>query len=189
MMQVARALGGLVIALGLLGACATQLPDPTVTFDNIQRLRAAGLPPLALGDFTRSPELPEASDRSIAIRADSLRPPQGATFSSYLRDTIAAELAGAGLLDPMSTRILSAQLTRSEVSTFGSLSRGALSARFRLSNGQAATYEKEFTVEEEWPSAFMGVEAIPDAMNHYTGLYPKLFAALLADPEFRAAAQ
>lgn len=189
MMRVACALGGLVIALGLLGACATQLPSPTLTFDNVQRLRTAGLRPLALGEFTRGPEFSEARDRSIAIRADSLQPPQGDTFSGYLRDTIAAELTGAGLLDPTSTRILSAQLTRSEVSTFGSRSRGALSARFRLSNGQTTTYEKELLVEEEWQSAFFGAEAIPDAMNHYTGLYPKLLAALVADPEFRAAAQ
>ncbi len=189
MIRVARAFSALVIALGWLGACATQLPSPTLTFDNVQRLRTSGVPPLALGDFTRAPELSEASDRSIAIRADSLQPPQGSTFSAYLHDVVAAELAGAGLLDPASARTLSAQLTRSEVTTFGARSWGTVGARFRLSNGQFAAYDKEIIVDEEWASAFMGVEAIPDAMNHYTGLYAKLFAALVADPEFRAATQ
>jgi hypothetical protein len=186
-MPIARALGAFVLALGLLSGCATMLPSPAVTFDSVRSLRAAGTPPLALGDFTRVPELSEARDRSIGIRADSLQPPQGGTFSGYLRDTFAAELAGAGLLDPNSPWVLSAQLTRSNVSTGGSQSRGELGARFRVVSGGAIVFEKEIVLEDEWPSAFLGAEAIPDAMNHYTALYPKLLAALVADPEFKAA--
>jgi hypothetical protein len=142
---------------------------------------------LALGEFSRGPALPEARDRSIAIRADALQPPGGGTFSSYLRSTIEAELAGAGLLDGNSRYVLGAQLTQSEVSTFGSESRGRLAAMFRLSDGQTLVFEKELMVEDAWPSSFLGAIAIPEAMNHYTGLYPRLFAALLEDPEFRAA--
>lgn len=187
MKRIAYALGVFAVALGPLGGCATKLPSPTLTFDNVQGLRAAGIPPLALGEFTRGPELSEARDRSIGIRADSLQPPQGGAFSGYLRDTFAAELAGAGLLDRNSPRVISAQLTRSDVSTSGSQSRGELGARFFLRNGEATVFEKEIIIEDEWPSSFLGVEAIPDAMNHYTALYPKLLGALVADPEFRAA--
>ena len=97
--------------------------------------------------------------------------------------------AGRTRLDPQADRVLSAQLTRSELSTFGSNSRGALGARFRVTQKSAIIFEKQVTVEEEWPSAFLGAVAITDASNHYTGLYPKLWAALLADPEFRAAAR
>jgi len=178
-----------ILACVWIAACATSLPPPTATFDGIQQLRAAEIAPLALGDFTRAPELPEARDKSIAIRADSLQPPKGGTFSSFLRQTIEADLKGAGRLDPAADRILSAQLTRSDISTFGSNSRGALGARFRVTQKSAIIFEKQVTVEEEWPSAFLGAVAITDASNHYTGLYPKLWAALLADPEFRAAAR
>ncbi|MDZ4693049.1 hypothetical protein [Terricaulis sp.] len=176
-----------MVAVALLSACATQLPAPTLTFDNVSRLRQDSLPALALGEFTRGPELSEQRDRSISIRADSLRPPSGGTFSSYLRSTIESELAGAGKLDPASIYVLSAQLTRSEVSTGGAESRAALAAQFRLTRGDEVVYTRELTVTDDWPSAFMGAIAIPDAMNHYTGLYPRLFGALLEDPEFQAA--
>lgn len=175
------------IASVLLSACATQLAAPTSTFDNVSRLRADSLPALALGEFTRGPEISEGLDRSISIRADSLRPPSGGTFSGFLRTTIETELSGAGKLDAASPYTLSGQLRRSEVSTGGSMSQAALAAQFRLTRGGAVIYERELTVTDEWPSSFIGAIAIPDATNHYTGLYPRLFSALLDDPEFQAA--
>lgn len=176
-----------IFSSALLGACATQLPAPTQTFENVSRLRQDSVPPLALGEFTRGPELSEQRDRSISIRADSLQPPSGGTFSGYLRSTIESELAGAGKLDPASPFLLSGQLTRSEVSTGGSQSRATIAALFRVTRSGAVVYERELTVGDEWPSTFLGAIAIPEAMNHYTGLYPKAFGALLADPAFLAA--
>lgn len=182
-----RAIAAAIAVLGLLSACATQLPSPTLSFDNVQRLRAANIPPIALGEFTRAPSLSEAQDRRIGIRADSLRPPVGATFSSYLRSTIEAELVGVGVYDPASMLVLSAQLNRSEVSTGGADSGGVVGARFRLARNGVTVFEKDIVVEEQWPFALLGYTAINDAMNHYAGLYPKLFGALLADEEFLAA--
>jgi hypothetical protein len=189
MRSLARTFGFILVACAFMGACATQLPEPTQTFDNVVRVRDSVAPALALGEFTRGPELSEQRDRSISIRADSLRPPSGGTFSGYLRATIESELAGAGKLDPASPYVLSGQLTRSEVSTSGSQSQGALAAQFRLTRNSEIVFDQEITVTEEWPSSFFGAVAIPEAMNHYTGLYPKLFGALLADPQFQAAAR
>ncbi|MBK6703830.1 MAG: hypothetical protein IPG56_08790 [Caulobacteraceae bacterium] len=186
-MVIARALGAILTACVILSACATQLPAPTVTFDNVQRLREA--PALALGGFTRGSDLSEQRDRSLSIRADSLQPPGGGTFSGYLRSVIESELSGAGKLDSGSNLVLSAQLTRSEVSTSGSQGHGAIAAQFRLTRAGAVVFDKEISVQDQWPSSFLGGIAIPDAMNHYTGLYPQLFCALLADPDFQAAAR
>lgn len=187
MKRLARTFGALVIACAVLSACATQLPAPSLTFDNVQRLREASTPALALGEFTRGPGLSEADDRSIQVRADSLRPPSGGTYSAYLRSVIESELSGAGKLDPASPFVLSGQLMRSEVSTGGDQSRGALAAQFRLTRNGAVVFDKEIALAEQWPSSYWGIEAIPRAMNHYTGLYPKLFGALLDDPDFQAA--
>ncbi|MES1156384.1 MAG: hypothetical protein ABUL73_01275 [Alphaproteobacteria bacterium] len=175
--------------LCVVSGCATQLPAPTSTFDNIQQTRASNIAPLSLGAFGAGPSLPAGREHGLSFRADTLHPPTGGTFSGYLRETIAAELTAAGKLDPNSQHVLSGQLTRSEASTFGSQSRGELGARFQLTNGGTVVFNKEIVVDDTWPSAFMGATAIPDAENHYSGLYPKLFAALLADAEFRAAAQ
>lgn len=175
------------IALSALAACAAQLPPPSVTFENVQRLRETNTPALALGAFTRGSELSARQDQSIQIRAESLQPPSGDTFSAYLGSVIEVELTGAGRFDPASPFVLSGELTRSEVSTMEAQSRGAVAARFRLVRAGALVFEKEISVAEDWPSSYWGVEAIPEAMNHYTGLYPKLFGALLADAEFQAA--
>ena len=187
MKNLAQALGALAIACVALSACATQLPAPTLTFDNVQSLRANNTPALALGEFTRGPGLSAAQDRSISVRADSLQPPSGTTYSAYLRSVIESELTGAGKLDPASPFLLSGQLTQSDVSTMGDESRGTLAARFQLTRGGAVVFDKEIVVAEQWPSSYWGVEAIPRAMNNYTGLYPKLFGALLADTDFQAA--
>lgn len=160
-----------------------------MTFDNVQRLRESNTPALALGEFTRGPGLSAQDDRSISIRADSLRPPSGGTFSSYLGSVIQSELAGAGKLDPASAFVLSGQITRSDVSTTSAQSQAALAVQFRLTRGGVVVFDEEVAVSEEWPSSYWGIEAIPAAMNHYTGLYPKAFGALLADPEFQAAAR
>ncbi|HRO04957.1 MAG TPA: hypothetical protein PLS69_15260, partial [Terricaulis sp.] len=114
MKTLMRALAG-AIAVSALAACAAQLPPPMVTFDNVQRLRETNTPALALGAFTRGAELSARQDQSISIRADSLRPPSGGTFSAYLGNVIQAELAGAGKLDPASPLVLSGELTRSEI--------------------------------------------------------------------------
>lgn len=187
MNRLGRVIGALVVAVAALSACATQLPAPTLTFDNVQRLRANDTPALALGEFSRGPGLSAAQDRSISIRADSLRPPSGTTYSAYLRSVIEAELAGAAKLDPASPFVLSGQLTQSDVSTLGDVSVGRLAARFQLARNGAVVFDKEIVISEQWPSSYWGVEAIPRAMNSYTGLYPKLFGALLADPDFQAA--
>lgn len=189
---MSRSIGALIFAImscAWLGACATQLSAPTATFDNVQRLRQAGVSPLSLGEFTRGPDLSEARDQSVIIRASSVRPPGGGTFSAYLRSVIETELSAAGKFDPGSSRVLSGQLTRSEVSTGGSTAQGALGAQFRLTRDGEVVFDQEIVVEESWPSNFIGAIAIPDATNHYTGLYPQLFEALLADPGFREAAQ
>lgn len=180
---------GAMAALLAVTACATALPPPTATFDNIQTIRSSALPPLALGDFIRGQELPARRNQSLQIRADRLKPPSGGSFSSFLKQTFEAELAGAGKLDQNSAKVLSAELTQSNVSTAAATSRGVLGARFTLQNNGVTVFEKELRVEEEWPSAFLGYVAITDASNHYTGFYPQLVSALLQDEDFLIAVQ
>jgi hypothetical protein len=182
-----RALWAFAVGCCLVSACATELPPPVATFESIQQLRASNIAPLALGEFDATAEL-ATRDHGVGFRADSLHPPGGGTFSGYLKQSISAQLTGAGKLAPDAAHVLSAQLTRIEVSTMGADSHAALAADFRLRVNGTLVFDKEIVVEDSWPSAFMGAEAIPDAENHYSALFPKLFAALLADPAFLSAA-
>ena len=54
----------------------------------------------------------------------------------------------------------------------------ALAARLRITKGDET---------RSWPSSFVGMIAIPDAVNQCTELYSALLAKLYADPDFRAA--
>lgn len=171
----------------LASACAMPLALHQQTFENVQLLQANDIPQIALGEFKLAAGLPASMDKSLGIRADSVTPPQGLTFSGYLRQVLEAELTGAGKLNPSAPVVISGELTRSEVSTTGSNSAGTLGARFTVTRNGAKAYDKELVVSEQWPSAFFGAEAIPAAMNHYNGFYPKLVTKLLEDAEFRAA--
>jgi hypothetical protein len=157
------------------------------TFENVQLLQSAEIPPMALGDFKLAAGKPAIMNKALSIRADNLKPPTGATFSQHLRQTFEAELTGAGKLNPAAPIVVSGELTRSEVVTNPPTGRAEVGARFKAVRSGVTVFDRELVVSEEWPSGFFGVEAIPEAMNHYNGLYAKLVTKLLSDPEFRQA--
>lgn len=179
-----RALLAACAAAVVLAGCTTSAPmgPQQATLANIQALRTAATPPMALGDFRPAASLPRGADRAIGVRADTLKAP-GGSFAAYLRQTLEAELKGAGVFDAASPVVISGVLTRSEVST-GTPSRGALAAQFVVTRAGARIYEKELTADAEWPSSFIGAIAIPEAMDRYTALYPALVSKLINDPDF-----
>jgi hypothetical protein len=179
--------GFLVALSALLAACTTTMAAQQPTLRNIQALRAPEIPALSLGAFELAPGLPARMDRSISIRADSVKAPGDGSFSHYLRQTFETELRAAGKLDESAPTVVSAQLTRSEIGTALSGSRGELGARFVVTRNGQTLYDRELVVNGEWASSFLGAIAIPEAMDRYTALYQDLVAALLNDPEFHNA--
>lgn len=176
----------LVLSL-LAGGCAQmQLGAPVASLENIQRTRVVPLQPLALGRFG-PPSEQERARLEHSLRGSSIVAPQG-SFASYLRQTLETELAAAGLLDPASTTTVEATLLVSRVDAAVGEGRGALAARFVLIRDGHTHYDRELKVEGRWPSSFVGVEAIPAALNGYALLHRELVGQLLADPDFRRAA-
>jgi hypothetical protein len=172
-----------------LAACSTgAIPPPQATLDNIQAVRAAGVAPMRVGSFNPGPDISAQSDKSISVRAGVMAAPDG-SFARYLGSTLEAELKGAGKLDPGASLTVTGVMTRSHVDSAMPNAHGSLGATFTLTRGGQVVFDKALLVEDTWPSAFMGAEAIPDAENHYLALYPKLVGKLLADPEFKAAAR
>jgi len=172
-----------------LAACAmTPLPPPTATMDNIQAVRAANLAPVKVGDFTPAPGRPTEMDHSVSVRAGVQDAPNG-SFARFLGDTLAAQLKGAGKLDPNSTLVISALVTDTHVDSAMPTAHAALAAKFTLTRNGKVVFEKTLNVQSSWDSAFVGAVAIPDAFNHYAELFSKLVGVLLADPDFRAAAR
>lgn len=186
-----RALLAVLPALAL-AACATPaLPPPSASLDNIQGIRRGQLPPMAVGAFTPGPGAPTALDRRIAIRADSQAAPKssGGSYARFLGDTIAAELGGASRLDKGSPLEISGVVTDAYVDSAMPMAKARLAARITLKRDGRAVFEKTYMATAEWKSSILGVAAIPDAFNHYLGLFPDLAKQLFSDPQFQAAAR
>ena len=180
----AAALGALLLA----GGCAVApMGMPVPSFDNVARVRAANLPPLALGTFHLAAGKPASMDQRISIRSNTLHSPFGSSFSAYLKESLAADLRAAGVLDPAAALVISGQLTDSQVEVPADTATATVAARFVVSRGGAALFDKELRASASWPSSFIGVEAIPMALNRYQVLYRELGAMLVSDPEFQAA--
>lgn len=174
--------------LALLAAgCTATIVEPETSIAAVRAASAGDFPPLAIGSFERGPTISRSADRAVGLRASTIKPPNGGSFSAYLGQTAATQLRLAGKLDSASPLRLSATLTESSANPAIGKARGALGAVFRLHRGGAVVFEKALRVEAGWNSSFIGALAIPDAEREYTALYPRLIELLFADPDFRAA--
>ena len=175
--------------LVLCGCAQLHLGAPIPSIDNIQAARASGIAPVALGSFTLAPGKSPSVDQYVTARTNTLYAPDGSSFARYLRATLATDLEAAGLLDPASGTVIEGLLTDSQLDVPNGPARGSVAARFIVTRGGAKVYDRELRASAQWTASFIGVEAVPAAMNHYGLLYRKLLAMLLEDPAFRAAAQ
>ena len=172
-----------------LGACAVApLSAPTATLENIQAIRAAKLPLISVGRFTAAPGQPSEMDRMISARAGVDRAPEG-SFAKYLGDTLEAELKGAGRFDARSRFVVTGVITDTYLVTETAHPKGRLAAKFTLLRDGRPVFEKTISVESGWDFYYFADVAVPDAFNHYAGLFPRLVGVLLADPDFQTAAR
>jgi len=180
----------LLAVVGLTAAaCATPMAAPGPSIDNLQRLRRAEVPPMALGEFRLAPGLPADMDRRVNVRGSTVTSPTGGSYALFLKETLAAELRAAGRLDAASGIVISGQLTESEADAGLDVGIARLGATFVVTRDGREVYRKALRAEERWVSSFYGAVAIPMALNQYTGLYGKLVTRLLEDPDFGAAIQ
>lgn len=172
-------------AAALTGCAQIKMGAPSPSVDNIQKAKASGMAPAALGEFAPAPGKPAGFDAGLDVRSNTLSSPiDGA---KYLKETLATELKSAGLLDGASTTVIQGQLTQSELAVPVSQASGTLGARFVVVRAGRTVYDKELKVSASWESSFVGAVAIPAAVNEYTSLYRKLVGQLLDDAEFRRA--
>ncbi|MDR7270726.1 hypothetical protein J2X20_003384 [Pelomonas saccharophila] len=178
----------LVAVLAAMAGCASvKMPESAPSAANAERLRAAKLAPAQLGSFKLADGKPASMDTSLSgLRGSSLSPTHG-SFSTQLRDEIAAELAAAGLLDPKSKVVIEGQLTDSMVDAAIGTGKGRLAARIQVQRDGKTAFDKEVVAEATWESSFVGAVAIPRAMNQYTALYKTLVGKLFDDADFKRA--
>lgn len=171
--------------LVLLTGCAqVKMAPPSASIENIQLARASGMGPVAVEKFSPAASLSKSDDKGLSIRSNTFYSPYDSSFSRYLEETLSAQLKGAGLLEPTSGTVIDGQLTRSAVDAGASQGSATLGARFKVKRGGDTVYDKELVESDTWASSFVGVVAIPDAINHYTALYRRLVERLFKDEAF-----
>ena len=179
---------GLAVSLQLVGCANISMSQPKATLETTAALRGAALTPAAVGKFSLDSSLSPDKDKSIGLRgANSVASPIDGSFAQYLRESLRVELEAAGLYDAASNTVISGTLTQSEANAAIGTGTGKLAARFVVTRAGSVKYNKELSVDDSWESSFVGATAIPLAAAHYEGLYRKLTAKLLSDPEFRTA--
>jgi hypothetical protein len=177
----------MLTAAALLAGCLHKPVDEVgPSIETVRLLRATDFPPVALGEFVLVPG-PRVSASRVAIRGSTLRPPKGGTFATFLRDTMAAELAAAGRLNPSATVRIEARLTENRAGEDMAKGAARLSAIFRVVRAGRPPFDRSYDVENRWSSSFIGALAIPEAFNQYNALYGQLARKALSDPEFIAA--
>lgn len=155
-----RLLPALLIAVALVG-CGHRprgLDSPESSTDNFQKAKAAGIRPVAVGDFS--------SDRD--------RHPVEAR---YLQDTLSTELQGAGLLDPAAGVVVHGKLLSAELGGH----QGSVAARFTVTMADGRlVYDRDLRVSSNWGSG----AKVP---KEHSAVYRKLVGALFTDPAFKNA--
>lgn len=179
---------GALLSLAALAGCAhLVMAPPVAAIKTIGNARAAGLPPMALGEFRPAPGLPPSVDQRISIRTNTFFSPYGSSFASYLKESLATDLRAAGLLDPASGIVIRGELTDSRIDVPNGPATATVAARFVVTRSGVAVYDKVLRVNATWNAPFIGIEAVAPALNRYQQLYRELNAALLGDPAFQAA--
>jgi hypothetical protein len=184
-----RAAGIALTSLLLAGCQDFPMAAPQPSLQSVQVIRTAEIQPLQVGDFALAPGKPASLDQPLGVRAVTLRSPYKDSFVLYLRESVITDLKAAGKYDPASKLVVKGWLTENRLD--GSLSdpnSGALGARFLLMQDDRTLYDKEFKVDAQWPTTFLGAVAIPEAINQYTTLYRELLWRFFRDDEFRKAA-
>jgi hypothetical protein len=181
------------LALAMLAALTTgcarvPMAPHQPSLDSLQVLRQVPMAPVGVGAFALAAGKDAAIDKSVTARAVTVFSPNQDSFAQYLREALIVELKSAGKLDESSATQVHGWLTTNELSASGvTIGTGALGADFAVRRGGRELYRREIVERAEWKSSFIGVEAIPEAINQYDLLYRKLVVRLVSDPEFQAA--
>lgn len=180
----------LCLAAVLMTGCAQlQMGAPVASIDNIQKAKASGISPVAVGSFALAPGKPAAMDQKVTVRSNAVFSPYASSFARYLQETLRTDLAAAGLLDPASPVVIEGLLLDSQLDVPVGAARALVAARITVRRSGQKVYEKDLKASTNWTAPFVGVEAIPHGINQYGLMYRQLVAQLLNDPEFRAAAR
>jgi hypothetical protein len=172
-------------AVSLAGCANIKLAQPQAAMDNVVALRSADIPAMNAGKFALAPSAKPGIDKRVTVRGSPISVEGGGTFSDHLKATLVSDLKAAGKYDTAAPLVVEGELTDNTLNAAGTKTANALMAvRFRvLRNGQSV-YDRRVEQAATWESSFVGMVAIPDAINRYTEQFRLVLLKLYKDPEF-----
>ncbi len=175
-----------VLCATALAGCALGTVPYQPSIDSVERLRGAGLAPIAVGEFSVARDA--TGGTTISLRGNPMSSSVGANYADYLAAALRQELELARLLDPKASVEVGGMLMRNDISAGGiSTNSGEIEARFVVRRAGQVRFDRTKRAALSWESGFMAATAIPAAQQHYPLMVQKLLGALFADPDFIAA--
>jgi hypothetical protein len=174
-------------ALLFSGCANVKLAQPDPGMDNVVAARALEAS-VNVGKFALAADAKPGIDRRVTVRGSPISAEGSGSFAQYLKDTLVTDLKAAGKYDAAAPITIEGELTDNTLNAAGTRTADAfMAARFRVLSGGQARFDKRIEQRAEWKSAFVGVVAIPDAINHFTEQFRLLLLKLYKDPEFQRA--
>lgn len=184
-MKIRSLLVGLFAAFMLVGCVQFPLTyQPTM--QNVEAAKASNMAPVSVGTFALAPGKPAGMDKEISARGSTMVPASG-SIAQFMKEGLTKELTAAGKFDPNAPIVISGLLTDSQLDASIGTGTGALAARFSVKRDGRVVYDKELKESANWPSSFVGADAIPTAFNQYSAFFKKLFGQLFGDEDFKKA--
>lgn len=173
----------------VLAGCGSVPLSYQPTLQNLEVLRVPDMGAANVGKFALAPGKSSSMDRSVAARATAVVSPHDNSFAMYLKEALKQELIAAGKYDTNATVVINGLLTENSLDASMGTGKGVLGARFSVAREGNLVYQKDLVEKAEWPSAFVGADAIPTAISEYASLYKKLLNRLFRDQDFKKATQ
>lgn len=183
-MRFPHALAAALLSLLWLSGCV-HVPAPTYApgNDNLMALRAHPGGKLAVDGFEAAPDVP---NKKLGLRGNGMSGGgDDGTYTSYLQQALEAELRNAGRLDDGSSTRISGVLLANQLDASGARTgKASIRARFVVTRDGVVAFDKPLQADHEWESSFVGMIAVPAAMENYVATLQKLIGMLLVDPGF-----
>ncbi len=170
------------ISLFLTGCASFQVPDYSPNYKTIDHLKTNNIEKMSIGEV--QPTDPNASVNHISLRGGKLISPYG-TFANYLKNAIRSDFIDIGIYDPTSTTEINAIILKNDIDISGiSTGTGVMEIDFSVKKKGTILFEKTYSANIQFESAFSGNVAIPRGQIAYPDLVRQLLQTIYTDKEF-----